>query len=78
MTIKVHFFKATGKWYTTEDVPVMFEPGGIAIREFREALRVHLGGRLQGMIAVTTDEKAPFPLATNVGEVNALARLVQD
>lgn len=63
-TINVVFFKPTGKYYTSEKVPVRFKPlNGTAREDFRKALKDFLQpGQYQGMMAVTTDEKAPFPL----------------
>lgn len=51
--VRVDFFKASGKWYTTEavDMEPFYEMG--PVEGLQQALRVHLSdGRLRDMTAV--------------------------
>lgn len=49
-TILVHFFKPSGKWYTSEDVP--FLSRSLVSDSLRDSLAAHLKGkRLHGMLA---------------------------
>lgn len=54
MTLTVHFFKPSGKWYTTEEIEILFDTWD-PILNLKETLKVTLKNRLKGMIAVVTD-----------------------
>ena len=49
--VRVDFFKASGKWYTTEAVEWL-DYYGDTLEAFRESLKFHLNGRLNGLTAV--------------------------
>jgi len=71
---QVHFFKTTGKWYTTEPVQI---PIGTAPWEVRKVIESYLDGRLRGMTAVITDAPAldnlwGFPISLpDIGQATA-------
>ena len=51
--VRVDFFKESGKWYCTESVKWrLFFNTTLIHAAFRDALRNHLKGRLEGMTAV--------------------------
>ena len=58
--VEVHFFKASGKWYLTENVSIPDLTGKIWPQVFEGAVEAHLDGRLRGMTAVTI--QGPFPV----------------
>jgi hypothetical protein len=54
--VRVDFFKPSGKWYTTEEVPWTGDYAeGLIHEEFAKSLRDHLGSRLSDMDAVCLD-----------------------
>ena len=71
--VRVDFFKASGKWYTTESVKWT---GGYLLSDrdnidaFKESLRNHLGGRLKDMDAVCLfpHHQLEHPLMVKAGE----------
>ena len=72
-SVRVDFFRPSGKWYTTEAVlwTGKFNSGEIH-SEFKKSLREHLGGRLGGMLAVCLHpyHQHEHPLMVNTDELN--------
>lgn len=65
MRIEVHFFKESGKYYTTEDVE-MTASTGLPRENFELSVYRAIEGRLRGMFAVSADPKLPWPMMFKV------------
>jgi hypothetical protein len=67
--IRVDFFKASGKWCRTEAVEWRGYSNCCIQDAFKESIRMHLGGRMGGMIAVCLDpyHEHAHPLMLVVG-----------
>lgn len=71
---EVHFFKDSGKWYTSETIPWAHVPGLLISEQFTEslarALKLNDDTRLRyhGMTAICVDGPAGYPIMTKVGE----------
>ena len=63
-SVRVDFFRASGKWYETEAMIWLDYNSSDIIATFRESLNKHLDGRLEGMTAVCLKpyHKNAFPL----------------
>lgn len=53
--ITVHFFRPSGKWYTTETMDWLGQEGEPLCKGLMRSLKVALGQRLWGMTAVCVD-----------------------
>lgn len=76
MKVEVHFFKESGKWYTTESVNWPNENDGTLPGAFHKALIDHLKGkrRLLDMIAVciNPNHKNAYPQMSRMEDVISL------
>lgn len=66
-SVRVDFFRPSGKWYETEAVRWLGYDGPI-YAEFKNSLENHLGGRYSGMTAVCLEpyNVNAFPLMLEI------------
>ncbi len=63
-TALVEFFKPSGKWYRTEQIPMLEDITAKCLSDgtFHEIVKIYLDGRLSGMTYISTINPFGFPV----------------